>query len=738
MELRFPPVSAGKCLHYEWFPTKMQCFIYRNWTMVPAVRIAEILGTQVCVVQELAAEMGLPPQKDLCADWTVKGYITLLRANWHLLSCEQLCQLLDWTPAQFAYSLAEDDFLGLKLGGHGGIVEKPDTGTLRYAPLTDAQKAQTHRIFSVTQTALKKFPVVSAKPFDFREKYKNAATRFTHTSVPIRGDRICYSHCALYGDVFSSHERIDMSYPDELLEAYAAAGVNGLWTQAVLYTLTPDPFSPELSAGFEARLEGIRYLVSKLARHGLRLFLYLNEPRSRPLSFFEGREELTGVEDGETAALCLSVPAVQDYLRSAVSFLVRNVPGLGGIFTITASENLTNCYSRTFGGPCQCPRCAARPASEYFALANRLIYEGAVSADPDFRVIAWTWGWQEDQVHETIRLLPLQIAVMGVSEQYCQKQYAETCVRVLDYSISIEGPGRYALDTWQTARETSHSVYAKVQLNNSWEMAAVPYIPVFEKVYRHLRALFEKAQPDGLLLSWTLGGYPSPTLRMLECFQNADGTLPTLEMCYAHAFPGADIQSLKTAFHLFSEAFGEFPFDVQVLYCAPQHIAPANLLFDRNTGYEATMVCYSYDDLTRWRSIFPEEEFIEQLKKLSDQWNLGVLALRSALCDSQDDALQEILLYAQVCQTHFRSLYLQCCFVRDRERGILRTDILDEESDIAVSMANLMARDPLIGYEPSNHYFYTQQELLEKVLCCEYWKEKYRFAEEKTCNQEEF
>lgn len=734
MELSFPQVRAGKCLRYEWFPTRMQCFIYRNWAMVPAAKMAEILGTQTAVVQELAAEMGLSPQRELCADWPVKGYITLLRANWHLLSCEQLCQLLDWTPEQFAYMLAEDDFLGLKLGGPGYIVVKPDTGTLRYAPLTDGQKARTRTIFSVTRAALKKLPAVSAMPFDFRGKYQRAAARFGRASAPVRGDRICYSHCALYGDMFSSRALIDASFPDELLEAYAAAGVNALWTQAVLYTLTPDPFTPELSEGFEARLDGMRYLISKLAQYGLRLFLYLNEPRARPLSFFERHQELKGAEAGDSAALCLSVPAVQDYLRDSVAFLVRNVPGLGGIFTITASENLTNCYSRTFGGPCECPRCASRPASEFFALANRLIYEGAASADPDLPVIAWTWGWQEEEVQETVRLLPPQVAVMSVSEQYCQKQFGETSVRVLDYSISIEGPGTHALDTWKTARETGHPVYAKLQLNNSWEMAAVPYIPVFEKIYRHLCALFEKARPDGLLLSWTLGGYPSPTLRMLECFQRAGETPPTLEACYAHAFPNADVQSLKKAFHLLSEAFGEFPFDIQVLYCAPQHFAPANLLFDRSTGYAATMVCYSYDDLTRWRSVFPEEVFIDQLKKLSDQWNLGVLALRDALHGSQDEALQELLLYAQVCQNHFRSVYLQCCFVRDRERGILRTDILDEESAIAIREANLMARDPLIGYEPSNHYFYTQQELLEKVLCCEYWKEKYSSGDEKTCS----
>lgn len=708
-----PPISTGKCLHYAWFPTKQQCFIYRNWQSVSVQRMAEILETEESNVLALAEEMGLPLDVQTTAPWTQKGYITLIRANWHLLSYEQLCKLLGWSAEQLSFALAEDDFLDVKLG-----LEKPDTGILHYRPLTQKEHLETRFLRQQTENTLKEIQPVQVQPFDFESRFEKHCPVNTHITSDI--DRICYSYCAIYGDVFSSKALIDESYPDALLQAYADCGINGLWTQAVLYTLTPYPFDPHKSEGYEQRQEGLRYLIAKLARFGIRLFLYLNEPRAMELSFFEGREYMKGSTYHGSAALCLSLPEVQTYLRTATAELVKSAPGLGGIFTITASENLTNCYSRTEGHPCPCPRCAKRSPAEIYALANRLIYEGATSVEPNLRVIAWSWGWQEDQIHQTIRLLPQGIAVMGVSEQYCEKQFDQTNVRVLDYSISVEGPGNYALESWKTARECGHPIYAKVQVNNSWEMSAVPYLPVFEKIYRHMYALFEKANPDGLFLSWTLGGYPSITLRMLERFLQTDKPLPSLDEFYAEVFQAEDIPQLKNTFHLLSEAFDAFPFDMQVAYEAPQHFAPANLLFKQKTGYSASMVGYPHDDLERWRSIFPEETFLSQLHVLSDRWEIGVNALQDAVQTSSDPQLDEILRYAKVCQNHFRSTYLQACFVRDRDRGILRKDILEEERKIALSEASLMAEDPMIGYEASNHYFFTRQALLEKALCCAY------------------
>ena len=103
-------------------------------------------------------------------------------------------------------------------------------------------------------------------------------------------------------------------------------------------------------------------MTERLARFGIKLYLYLNEPRSLPLGFFDQYPELRGHVRREDACLCVSAPQVRNYLTNAVESVCRAVPLIGGFFTITRSENLTNCYSHAdkSGNPCNCPRCRER------------------------------------------------------------------------------------------------------------------------------------------------------------------------------------------------------------------------------------------------------------------------------------------------------------------------------------------------------------------------------------------
>ena len=61
------------------------------------------------------------------------------------------------------------------------------------------------------------------------------------------------------------------------------------------------------------------------------------------------------------------------------------------------------------------------------------------------------------------------------------------------------------------ARERGLRTIAKIQAGNTWELSAVPYIPALENVARHAARIREEGV-DGLMLGWTLGGYPSPNL----------------------------------------------------------------------------------------------------------------------------------------------------------------------------------------------------------------------------------
>ena len=60
---------------------------------------------------------------------------------------------------------------------------------------------------------------------------------------------------------------------------------------------------------------------------------------------------------------------------------------------------------------------------------------------------------------------------------------------VLDYSMSIEGPGELARREWAVARECGLSIGAKVQVNTTWEASSVPAIPVSPSIDAHMRRL---------------------------------------------------------------------------------------------------------------------------------------------------------------------------------------------------------------------------------------------------------
>ena len=239
-----------------------------------------------------------------------------------------------------------------------------------------------------------------------------------------------------------------------------------------------------------------------------------------PPAFFARRPELAGVREGDHQTLCTSAPAVRRWLSTAVNHVFREVPGLGGVFTITASENLTNCASH--GQQAGCPRCRDRKPAEILAEVNATIEQGVHQACPSAKVIVWDWGWPDA---EPIALLPRDVWLMSVSEWSLPIVRGGVKSTIGEYALSATGPGPRASSHWALARSRGLRTVAKVQLNNTWELSAVPYLPVLDLVARHCAAL-ARAKVDGMMLSWSLGGYPSANLLVAERFARDPGADP--------------------------------------------------------------------------------------------------------------------------------------------------------------------------------------------------------------------
>jgi hypothetical protein len=709
---KLPVGGAPTALNFPHFPTRLQAFVWRNWSLVSLAKMAKVLKCSEKQVLELGVQMGLRPDERKCHIWNKRGYITIIRRNWHLLPYEQILELLNWTAEEMAFTLKEDDFLFHKLGNH-----KPQVERIVYFELNEWQDAETELFREIIQKHFYLNEDLGELPFDFLDKYEGK-----NQTEKIKSDfgiKLAYSYSAVYGDpLFESHNN---PYPDSLLEEYADNGINAVWLQGTLYTLIPWLGNTEYSKGWEVRLNNLRRLVERAGKYGISVYIYMNEPRNMPEDFFADHPDWKGAESNNNAfAMCTSKPEILEALRNGVARLFQEIPGLGGVFTITMSENVTHCRSHS-NNKKTCPVCAERQIAEFPAEVNCAIAEGVHSVNPQADVIAWTWGWDLSWAKQAIAKLPQNVKLMCVSETSVPTKLMGIKGEVLDYSISKVGPGPVAEQLWSKATECGLKTVAKVQLNNTWECSAVPYIPVPYLVKEHLTKLKELGISD-LMFSWTLGGYPGGNLELID---------KDIETIAKDKF-GIAASCILEAWSEFSTAFREFPLhQTAQLYLGPQNFGPTNLLFPKSTGYKATMIGFPYDDLKSWTGgHYPEEIFEEQFRKLSEGWNKGMNLLMKAeskiLPDYKAD-FTDLKNVAEAVYCHFRSSYLQIRFIRMRDAGMREEclPILDEEIELAKRLLKITNQDSRIGFEASNHYYYTFNDLREKVINCEYLKKVY-------------
>ncbi len=798
-----------------YFPTPMQAFIFRNWEMVSANRLAKVLKTTAKNVSKAAKDLGLCEQKNVDT-WFEKGYITILRSNWHILPYEQIMELLDLDEKKLAYILKEEDFLSTKFGNI-----KPRCARVEYVELTPEQKEATIKIRSIIENIDKN---QKALPFEFFkgrkqdpiEKKKRPAdcdvvitddfcienltadetvdlfiSRFKKAllddfGVKLRGSgakkitvsfvksnngseyheietgsdliqiravdapgvlraftyiedkarakgglyfksgcvkrrprfesRYIYSYSGLYGNVFDVASQV--SFPDELLYEYSKVGINGIWAQAILYTLTPFPFDLTYSDGYEKRLNNLKELAARAKKFGIKVYLYLNEPRGMSGAFFKDHPEIRGHKNHKVDeyAMCTSTKEVRDYLYNAVHTLCENVPELGGLFIISRSENITNCYSHSTSQTIECPRCKQRKDYEVVSEVINIIEKAAHSVNPSIKIFAWAWAWSTAgfDYEKCIQLVNKNAIIMNVSEN--GKDYVIGGIHgaVNDYSMSIIGPSDFTRHIWNIAKQSGHRIAAKVQINNTWECSTVPYIPVFDNVKKHMQNLINEGVGD-IMLSWTLGGWPSPNIKIASQYFFEDIGEDNDKLSVSESLYGQYSDIVDDMTNTLSKAFKEFPFHIQTVYQGPQNAGVSNPLYLQKTGLKSTMTCFAFDSLERWRSIYPEQVFKNQFEKLCDIWAKGLEKAKALpQCELKD--------MAYACYYIFYSSLCQIKFIMARDRGDRQAmrELAKCELDTAKEFYPLMMRHPQIGFEAANHYYYNSTMILEKMINCQY------------------
>jgi hypothetical protein len=280
---------------------------------------------------------------------------------------------------------------------------------------------------------------------------------------------------------------------------------------------------------------------------------------------------------------------------------------------------------------------------------------------------------------------------------------------------------------------------AKVQVNSTWEISIVPAIPALDLVAQHAENLSQQ-NINGIMLSWSLGGYPSENLKLFQRFRRGEQADNVLQDLATEEYGEKAAKLVREAWKACSEGFKVYPYHNRVVYFGPQHMGPSNPLLIKPSGFYSTMVGFPHDDLTKWSAVYPADIWIQQMEIAAKGFAKGVELLKQAreVVDAEhSDRLESLYRRAEAVRIHLQSAAEQGRFVDARNnfyiarnnatRGeyikIMRAACAAERQLIEDAM-QVVTRDSSIGYESSNHYFYVPIDLVEahiSILHAERW-----------------
>lgn len=549
-------------------------------------------------------------------------------------------------------------------------------------------------------------------------------TPTAETNRPTFSPRYVSSYFSLLTDVLGQ-ELVD-PFPDGYLNELAHQDADGVWIYTLLQDLVPSPVFEGLGAGSDARVRRLRALVNRAAKYGLKVYIYLNEPRAHFLDFFERHPEVKGHVEGNTAALCTSTEAVQKHLRGSFERLFREAPGLGGVFVITASENLANCYSHT--RHTSCPRCAKRAPADVIAESIRCMAEGTWAANPQADFIVWDWSWHsvlgEDVPEKIISQLPRRVKLMADFERGTRIERGGVPMNVEEYSISVIGPSPRAKARSLQAKEHGFDFLAKIQLSTTWECGTVPFIPVPSLLFRKAVGMRDIGV-TGAMATWTIGSYPSPNT---EAFALANwnpnlGEDGALRRIAARRYGPEAASDAVRGWTKLSNAFTEeFPYSTSP-YAAPLQHGPSLPLYRRDIPppYGNATLFNCKDDWKRWTPPYSPSLMTKLLRHLCERFEDGLSDLQAAAAKSSRQRrrlAERDLGIAWMVNYYYRAYADDLEFYATRDGGDAAGMRRIAHAQIKATEEALrhVRADSRLGWEAELQYFYRPSDVLERLI----------------------
>lgn len=544
-------------------------------------------------------------------------------------------------------------------------------------------------------------------------------------------------------------------YPEEYLNKLAHEGVNGLWLTIYLRDY-PTPIMPNHGKDAEKRYAKLRKVVEKCLRYGIKIYLFMSEPKlwgtedfTLPESDAAAHPELIGFKMRHWGFFCTSTEAGKQYFRDTVGGIFANVPDLGGIINIMYGEDNGACVSsnQIFGDIAEnahCPLCSKKDTAQVYAELAQLISDTMHKYNPAAEYIGWFYApGQSDGSEQSDRLchiaanFPSDCTFMlnfesgGTAMQLGKKR------KVFDYSLAFVGPSETFARTANAAKKSG----AKLQVGCSHEDASVPYIPVPENLYDKYHFMAENGV-SAAMQCWYFGNYPglmnkaAGELSFLPFPENAIGFLEAL----ARPDWRKDAPEVALAWHEFSMAYRKFPANIAFEWFGPLHnsiVWPLHLI-PVNEPVAPSWVLHNFPEVSGDRigeSLGYHHTINEALtlcNEMNTLWQQGLARLEKLKEFYLNDPprLAEISLAGAVglqirstCNLlEFYALREEMLF--ERKDNLARmADIVRDEIKNSRLMLDLCQKDKRLGYhsEAEGYLFYPEKlsariELLNDLL----------------------
>ena len=524
-------------------------------------------------------------------------------------------------------------------------------------------------------------------------------------------------------------------YPDEYLNRLAHDGTNGIWIYTRFKDLLPSEIFPEYGENWERRITKLQKVVEKCKRYGIKVYVFGVEPAGLTPEMAEKYPDAIGyLTKDNNYTLCTHTEKGAAYCIEATQKLLELVPDLGGIIDISDGERFTSCTSAYHYE--RCPRCSRYPKGKVLAHTIGLFQEGIRRSGTNAEFISWTYGhryWDMADIQDYVADAPTDVMLMENFEDAGYTEQLGKTRQAMDYWLSYVGPSQMYQGAAQKAVDTGRSMFAKMQVCCSHELATVPYIPVpgilFDK-YAAARHYGVK----GVMQCWYFGNYPSVMskaageLSFMEDFSDKEAFLAHLAGIYC----GRQGKELVKAWTCFDEGYRNYPVNIMFSYYGPMHDGVVwNLaLQPRNAALPRSWQLLDPPDGDRigecLQSGHSLDEAVVLTERIRDCWKRGMTYLPNNLPQEQKSVAQalNLLMHSGANIMKFYQLRTKLLTEDTNEAKILQEMecIVDEEICNSEAMIPLCDRDSRLGYhsEAEGYKFFPEklEDRIKKLQAC--------------------